>query len=145
MQQKRFELLDTATGELVPAVTWIRRSWKGEEYFMGFQQAFILLAQDKELSLEAKNVLLYMFGRLDFENFILVPQAEIGEKLSMHQPNVSKAISLLVEKGILIEGPKVNRSHSYRLNHQYGWKGTLKNLNKLRAVEIKKYTRQQDK
>jgi hypothetical protein len=129
------ELIDTATGELVPAITLVRRSWKGEGYFMGFQEMFIGLAADKELTLEPSKVFLYLLGKLDFDNYIYVPQIEIARALNMKPSAVSRAISLLASKGILLEGPKVNRSRTFRLNHTYGWKGKLGNLRALRSKE----------
>ena len=80
------------------------------------QGAFQLIAADRELTLEPKNVLLYLFSRLDFDNFIQVPQFEIAEALKMDKAKVSKAIKILVEKGILIRGPKVGHSYAFRLN-----------------------------
>jgi hypothetical protein len=41
----------------------------------------------------------------------------------MKKPNVSRAISLLVSKGILIRGPKVGHSYAFQLNPTYGYKG----------------------
>lgn len=95
---------------------------------MANQDALTLMAQDKDLTLEPKNVLLYLFGRLDFENFIQVPQTEIAKDLGMQKPNVTRAISLLVDKNILVKGPKVGRSSCYRLNPNYGWKGKIHHL-----------------
>jgi hypothetical protein len=129
------ELIDVATGELVPAITLVRRSWKGEGYFMGFQEMFIGLAADKELTLEPSKVFLYLLGKLDFDNYIYVPQVEIAKALNMKPSAVSRAISLLASKSILLEGPKVNRSRTFRLNHTYGWKGKLGNLRALRSKE----------
>lgn len=129
------ELIDIATGELVPAITLVRRSWKGEGYFMGFQEMFIGLAADRELTLEPSKVFLYLLGKLDFDNYIYVPQVEIAKALNMKPSAVSRAIGLLASKGILLEGPKVNRSRTFRLNHTYGWKGRLSNLKVLRRKE----------
>ncbi len=53
----------------------------------------------------------------------------------MQRSHVSEAINLLASKGILLEGPKVNRSRTFRLNHTYGWKGKLGNLRALRSKE----------
>jgi predicted transcriptional regulator len=138
MLMRPFELIDVTTGELVPAITLVRRSWKGERYFMGFQEMFIGLASDKELTLEPKNVFLYLLGKLDFDNYIFVSQTQIANDLGMQRSHVSRAISLLASKGILLEGPKVNRSRTFRLNHSYGWKGKLSNLRALRTKENRK-------
>ncbi|EIT2341618.1 hypothetical protein L1O22_004870, partial [Salmonella enterica] len=36
----------------------------------------------------------------------------------------------LIEFGIILEGPKIGRSKTYRLNPQFGWKGTVSNHKK---------------
>jgi hypothetical protein len=55
----------------------------------------------------------------------------------LHQPDVSKAIGLLVKKGILIKGPAIGRSSSYRLNPAYGWKGDNKKAHEYQLELIK--------
>jgi len=137
----KHELVDMTTGEIVPAVTWIRQQWKGERFVMVFQAAFEALAMDREITLDARRVLDYLFSKLDFENYILIPQTEIAQKLGMQKQNVSRAIQTLIQKGIILEGPKVDRSRGYRLNHHWGWKGALKNLRVLRAVETRSQPR----
>lgn len=134
---KKYQVVDTETGEAVPSILLHRPKWKGEDFLMIFQDAFAYIAKDKTLTLETKNVLLYLLSRLDFENFILVPHVEIAQELSMQRSNVSRAVKALVEKNIIVEGPKVNRSRGFRLNNRFGWKGTLSNLRLLRKEEQK--------
>jgi DNA-binding transcriptional ArsR family regulator len=83
----------------------------------------LALAQDPDLKGEALKVLLYLAARLDFDNWIQVAQTEIAEALGMRKPHVSRAIKLLESKGIVIRGPKVGQSYSWRLNPKYGYKG----------------------
>ncbi len=139
-KMKPYELIDATTGELVPAVILVRKSWKGERFFVGFQEAFAYIAKEK-IGSEAKDVFLFLLSRLDFENYIFVPQVEIAKELDMQRANVSRAISVLVERGILLEGPKVSRSRTFRLNHTYGWKGKLSNLKVLRNKEQRDMTK----
>lgn len=134
---RKHQVLDTETNEIIPSILLHRPKWRGEKFLMIFQEAFAYIAKDKTLTLETKNVLLYLLSRLDFENFVLVPHVEIAEELSMKRPNVSRAVKVLVEKHIIVEGPKVNRSRGFRLNHRFGWKGTLSNLRLLRKAEEK--------
>lgn len=83
-----------------------------------------LMAFDKELSRqEPTRVFWYLVKRLDFENYIRVPQVEVAEALEMKKPNVSRAIALLENKGVLLRGPKVGQSYSWRLNPNCGFKG----------------------
>ena len=83
-----------------------------------------LMAFDKEISRqEPTRVFWYLVKRLDFENYIRVPQVEIAEALEMQKSHVSRAIKLLESKGVLLRGPKVGQSYSWRLNPNCGFKG----------------------
>lgn len=130
--RKNIGSIDLDTGELLDGVPiWVgktRSNPYGSRFFMANQDALLEIAKDKDLTLEPKNVLFYLFARLDFENFIQVPQVEIAEALGMQKGNVSRAIRLLVNKGILIQGPRAGRSSSFRLNPNYGWKGKVHHL-----------------
>ncbi len=46
------------------------------------------------------------------------------------ETNVSRAVRALLDVGVIFEGPKVGRSKTYRLNEQFGWKGTVTNHKK---------------
>ena len=129
MGDKIVQQLDAETGELmegclvyVPYRPKIRRGW-----FMAFQDAFIEMSKDRELTGEVARVLYYFFGKLDFENYIHLSQTEIADALGMQKTHVSRAVKTLCDKGILLKGPKVGRSITYRLNSDYGWKGKVKN------------------
>lgn len=130
--RRRLGTIDLDTGEIVSGVAVLVGGKSaftqlyGRRFCVMSQEAFQLIAADRELTLEPKNVLFYLFSRLDFDNFIQVPQSEIVEALRMDKANVSKAIKLLVEKGILIRGPKVGYSYAFRLNPNYGYKGNPK-------------------
>jgi predicted transcriptional regulator len=81
-------------------------------------------------SLKLFLILDYLFGRLGFENYVCLQQKEICEALDLQKSNVSKAIKLLIAKGIILQGPKMGKVSSYRLNSTYGWKGKVTNLSK---------------
>lgn len=126
--------IDLDTGEIldgVPVYVQAKIKWR-EGWFMGIQDAFIALAKDKEITGVTYRVLNYMFGKLGFENYICIQQKEICEVLDLKKQHVSSAIKLLLEKGIVLPGPKLGRSASYRLNPSYGWKGKVTNLAKTR-------------
>lgn len=125
-------ILDLTTGEIlgrgenrgsfifVPSKPKLKEKW-----FMFFQNACEKLALDKTLSGASFRVLMYLLSNLDFENYILIQQVEIAEKLEMKRANVSRAIKQLTDKGILVKGPKLGRTYSYKLNSTYGWKGKV--------------------
>lgn len=126
---------DKRTGELLEGVLvycGVKHNPYGGGWIMNSQEALDLLAEDPDLTKHSLRVLLKMCARLDFENWIQISQTDICKELNINKGNVSKAIKLLVSKGILLQGPKLGRSFAYRLNPNYGWKGKVKNLNEYR-------------
>lgn len=94
-----------------------------------------LFHRRKELGVEAFGVLMYFLGRLDFENLIQISQADIAKTGGMKRPHVSRAIKKLINLGIVLQGPKIGISRTYRLNPNFGWKGGGQNHDKaLRAL-----------
>lgn len=110
------------------AVTWFRKKWEGDIFFMGFQAAFSELAR-KPLGGEAARVLLLILGEMDYSNLVKTPQVEIARKLGIRKQNVYRAIGVLVKEKILLEEKSaVTGRRQLKLNHLYAWKGKLKNL-----------------
>ena len=103
---------------------------------MAFQDAFEEIAKDPEMTGETYRVLMYLYSKLDFENFIQQSQKEIGEGLGIRKENISRAMKMLIQKQIVLEGPKVGRSKCYRLNPNYGWKGKVKTLQEHRREQF---------
>ncbi len=123
--------VDLETGEdLGGFVAVIRPKQKSsfERHFTMNQAALKIIAT--ELNHEQTQVLMMLLADLDYENYIQVAQIDIAESLGMKKPNVSKAVKNLIEFGIILEGPKIGRSKTYRLNPQFGWKGTVSNHKK---------------
>ena len=126
---------DNRTGELLEGLViycGVKYNPYAGGWVMNSQEALKLIAKDKDLQGRTLRVFLYLCGILDFENLIQIPQIEICKELDLKRSNVSLAIKILVDKGILIQGPKIGRSFAYRLNPDYGWKGKVKNLNEYR-------------
>jgi hypothetical protein len=141
MTIRRVGGVDLDTGEMLAGVpVWVGpkiRSPYGRRFYMSSQDALEALAKDPEMTGQAYRVFLYLCSRLDFENFIQVPQTEIADELQIGRNKVSEAVSLLVAKGILLRGPKVARSSVFRLNPTFGWKGKVKSLNSARSERLK--------
>lgn len=138
MRARKIASVDQDTGEVLQGVIvycGVKQNPYSTGWVMNSQEALELLATDDDLKGEAYKVLLLLLARLDFENWIQITQKEIAEKLKMKLPNVSRAITLLEEKGIILRGPKVGRSYAFRLNPHFGWKGKVKNLNDYRKKE----------
>jgi DNA-binding MarR family transcriptional regulator len=131
--------VDADTGELLPPgrmVYLVDRPKLREGWVMTFQTGLLKLATDKTMTQQQLRVLLYLMGRLDFENFIHVPQVDIARELEMQAPNVSAAVTALVRKGILVRGPKVGRVTTLRLADTLGWKGRVRSLQEERKRRL---------
>jgi hypothetical protein len=138
MKRKEVRSIDLDTGEILDGVLvycGVKVNPYGGGWIMNSQKALEELAIDDDLTGKTYKVLLVIMGRLDFENWIQISQTEIAEKLKMKLPHVSRAISLLIKKRIILRGPKLGRSYAFRLNPDFGWKGKVKNLNDYRREE----------
>lgn len=128
---RRFTQIDEATGEAIGsfvAVIKPKRKSDFQRHFTMNQDTLFSIAND--LNHDQTKVFLALLSYLDYENFIQVPQVEIAEKLSMHKQHVNRAVKALIKLGIIFDGPKIGRSKSFRLNPNYGWKGSVNNHKK---------------
>lgn len=144
MRTKKVASVDQKTGEILDGVIVycaVKRNPYSKGWVMNSQEALELLALDKDLTKESLRILMFLMARLDFENWIQITQNEIANTLDINKGNVSKAVSLLEAKDILLRGPKVGRSYAFRLNPNYGWKGKVKNLDDYRQKEHDKECR----
>jgi len=125
---RRVTQVDLDTGEdLGGFVAVIRPKQKSafERHFTMNQSALHSIAN--ELNHDQMRVLMALLAELDYENYIQVAQIEIAEALNMQKSHVSRAVKNLIDFGVILEGPKIGRSKTYRLNPQFGWKGTAVN------------------
>lgn len=133
---KNVALFNTLTGEIleggIPVYINGKVKWR-EDWFMGIQEAFSALARDNDLTGYSYKILNYLFSKLGFENYICVTQQEISKELNIRKEHVSREIKRLADKRIIIKGPKLGRTTTYRLNSEYGWRGSVKNLSKDRT------------
>ena len=139
MKYKKIVSFDQDTGEILQGVIvycGVKNNPYSKGWMMNSQEALELLASDQDLTKESLRVLMFLMSRLDFENWIYITQKEIAEILGLKKQNISKAVSLLEEKGIILRGPKIGRSSAFRLNPYFGWKGKVKNLNEYRKNNI---------
>ncbi len=126
--------VDKYTGEQhgFPVIVGRKKSPYGNGWVMNSQEAMVAVAKDKDIKGETHRVLWFIGGILDFENWVQLSVTEIAKELDMHQPDVSKAMKKLENKGIILRGPKVGRSYAFMLNPEFGWKGDVANLNEYR-------------
>ena len=126
---KRLQQIDSETGEIIDGlVAYVVPKSKN-----GFGQGWLAMAQNGAEILAQSNlsgndfkVLMKLLSVLDYENLIQVSQAEIARELNMHRQHVQRSIKRLLDLGIVLEGVKIGISRSYRLNPNFGWKGSAK-------------------
>ncbi len=134
---------DKETGKFVEGVpVWcgVKKNPYNTGWVMNSQRALEAIAIDKEITGRIHRVLWLLIANLDFENWIQIPQKEICEKLDMKKPDVSSAIKILEKKEIILRGPKLGRSYSFRLNPDFAWKGDVKYLDEYREEKEKERT-----
>lgn len=139
---KRIISVDVDTGEsLEGAVIGMFYPKRNNGFYDGWiamaQPALMALAK-ADLGQQTTRVLFALLAKLDFENYILINQAEVAQELDMKRTNVNIAIKQLLELGVLYRGPKAGRSSTFRLNSTFGWKGSAKNHKKNLEQRMKK-------
>lgn len=117
----------------------------GNRWIMTFQDSLEIIATDKDMTGQTLKVMLLLMGSLEFENYITIKQVAIAKKLEMDKSVVSKAMRLLVDKGIILK-IKDGTATGYKLNPHYGWKGKVSNrekeverIVKQRVVDMQEY------
>ena len=100
----------------------------GKDWLALYQDPSLWLGQLR-LTGEQYSVLFALFNKLDFDNFLRVSLKEIAEALKLKIANVSRAMKVLKEKDIIIEGPPAGKFKTYRLNPYIGYKGKNRNEN----------------
>ncbi len=135
---RQFEQVDVQTGEVLEGTfVYVPNRQRVKGWFMAFQDPFEALVTSQNLNHTQLRVLLYMMSKLDFENYVHVPQVTIAKALKVAPPNVSAAVAALLDKGIVLAGPKVMRARTFRLSPDLGWKGRVKNLEAERKRRLK--------
>ena len=117
---RHMQQIDHQTGEVVEGfVAYVVPKRKN-----GFQKGWMAMAQEAMMMLAQSN----LTGN-DMKvmwDLIQVNQAEVSEQVGMNRHNVNRSIKKLIELGVILEGVKIGISRSYRLNPNFGWKGSAK-------------------
>jgi predicted transcriptional regulator len=145
----KVQTVNRKTGEVKDGyfvyIAYPRPKITGNRWIMTFQESLELIATDKDMTGQTLKVMLLLMGNLEFENYITIKQVAIAKKLEMDKADVSKAMKVLVDKGIILK-VKEGTTVAYKLNPHYGWKGKVSNLQKetariarQRVVDIQQY------
>ena len=124
------EIYDKRTGEKLDGLPTLcrPRQWNGfgDRWMAMSMDAALELARDERIQGADLRVFMVLLSKLDYENWLRVCQADLAEALGMQRVNVSRSIKRLIEAEVLLPGPKVGTSKTYRLNPAYGWRGSAK-------------------
>jgi hypothetical protein len=141
MPGRRLIQYDSETGEVfdgalvyvakrVPHPYGVRMMQVNQDFLAEF-------AARQDVKGQTLRVFLYLASRCDFENWLQVPQIEIADALTMQRADVTRSVQQLVDLGVLLKGPKVGRSNTFRFNPNAGWKGKVKNLRPVVSPRLK--------
>ena len=109
-------------GEVTGYLNKPRRTYLGGHWVATFQEGLAWMAR-QEMTGEQWRVFAYLVSRLDFDNYLKVPQKDIAEELNMQKSHVSRAIKGLVSLDIITVGPMAGHSKTYRLNPRIAHRG----------------------
>ena len=127
---KKISFVDKETGEYFESTVAVIQPRRRNGFQSGGWAAMAqtaleyLAANRKVLGEEGFAVFMSLAAQMDMENYIQINQTKVGQALGMRQSNVNRAIRRLVDLGVVLQGPKVGRSRTYRLNPHVGWKGS---------------------
>lgn len=127
--QRTLQQFDSATGEMVDGFIAVIQPKQHNGFGGWFAMNQNALKAIRQAGLQGRDydVLFCLLEYLDFENLIQISQQDIANELQMERSHVNRSIKRLAELGLLLEGPKIGRSRTYRLNPSFGWKGSAKN------------------
>lgn len=126
--RRRYDVVDQATGEVLEGVLplMIRpKASRVKPFFLVVQEGLERIALDDELTHDARRVILLMMANLDYQNGITVSQQRVSSALAMHKSRVSRAVRILLSRGMLERDGRQGRHARYRLPPSMGWKGKL--------------------
>ena len=129
----RLRSVDIETGEVLEGNQVLippKKPGIDGDFVMARQDGLLRLATDENLNGQDLRVLLVYLACVDFENYLQVEQKWIADQLGMRYQHVHRSTKKLIDAHILIEGPKVGKHRTYRLNEFYGWKGDSRNYQK---------------
>jgi hypothetical protein len=116
--------IDATTYEVVEDGASSRRKSPLPPFVMVFQGALDKAARDKVLRGESLRVLCYLVSKTRVGNGCAVTsQAQIGKALGLKQQGVSRAITQLLRRNVILRGGRIGAGHLYRLNPRFGLYG----------------------
>ena len=109
-------------------------SFSGDGFVVMSQVRASMLA-NSDLSKTTFRVLMKLISILDMDNLIAINQSELAAEMGLYKQHFGNSIKELLAESIIIEGAKLGKSKSYRLNAYYGWKGSTENHNEALGID----------
>lgn len=138
---RQIDQIDSETGEVLSEGALVRVPKRRAHPYGGGWLAMRMdtikrLTMHPGIGMQEMRVFGELLARLEYENFIHVPQVELAEATGIKPTHVNRALKKLVAFGIVVEGPKVGRNRTYRLDPDAGWRGSKQALRtELRIIE----------
>lgn len=122
---KRVRLNDPEATEQLGAGSLIvvpeKSRFPADTFFQAMQDGFLYLAK-YDLGRHEYRVMLALLAHMEYGNIVRVKQKYIADKLGMKPPYVSRAISNLIDKGLVFKD-KTPEGVLIRVNAMIAWKG----------------------
>ena len=138
---REIDQIDSKTGEVLSegALVWVpkRRAHPyGDRWLAMRMDTFKRLTMHPGIGMREMRVFGELIDRLEYENFIHVPQVDLAKATGIDRAHVNRALKKLIAFGIVVEGPRVGRLRTYRLDPDAGWRGSKQGLKtELRIIE----------
>lgn len=124
--------IDHQTGEIIPLTILQTRAKEvydfqehGKDWMAMTLRAAEILSTVR-IGEQAQRVMWALIARVEFENRIAVPQAELAEKLNMSRQEISAAMKKLVELGAIEQTGQIGTMKVWRINPAWAWRGKAK-------------------
>ena len=141
----RQQAVNIYTGEIVELGEDHAEDRGRQDHVRVFQQAMEALACRRTLGEEAWAVLGVLFGMLDWDNWLVVSQRHVAQKLKMTPQQVSRAVASLKAHGILKQADAPAPRTAYRLCAELAYRGSKNGWYKRRREEQEEQQRSEHK
>lgn len=115
-------VVDVETGELIETGPGPRRVMTGRQ-FMAEQTLHERMATEPGWTPLDLRLMSLLLARLDYENLLQMSVQEMAENLDASRVKTSNSLNRLIKRGIVLRGPQIGRSYTYRLSPEVAWKG----------------------
>ena len=121
-KEKRYIMVVDEETQEIKGCFPLKKRGLGKGWIALYQNPSIWLAR-QHFTGEQARVIFFLFGKLDFENYLRVSREEIAEGTDLQPVNVSRAMKRLKELEIIIAEPPAGKFKTYRLNPYIAHKG----------------------